>query len=103
MLVKRHAEAIRSPPGHARPAHSQDHCARAAARMGDLQANPAAFRRRAVGAAGLPLSGAHTARASRLDHRGVEGYGPWTEREILFADSGRPPAARARAGELEAA
>jgi len=68
----------RRPSGHARPADHADHCAGAAARLGDCAANRADLRRTAQGATGLALSALH-----RLEHQG------WIAAEWGASDNNR--------------
>ena len=84
----------RPPARHARPADHADDRTRADARLGDRPAHPADFRRLAARPAGLALSGAAPPRAPGLDHRRVGRVRQQPPRPLLFADQGRPEAAR---------
>src|SRR5512132_2680452 len=66
--TRHHDDPTRSPPGHPRPPdppHARD---RAAARLGDLGADPGALPRRAARQPGLAVPGAPSPRAPGMDH-----------------------------------
>src|SRR5438132_9330702 len=84
---KTHAKTLRPPAGHRRPVDPENSFARAAARLGHLQAHPAAIRRRAVGATGVALSGASPARTKRMDRFRVEGHRARPQRQVLRPDT----------------
>src|SRR5215217_5743709 len=102
VTLSSHAEAVGSPPGHARSADPQDAGARPAARVGHREAHSAAHRRCRRGRAGIAVSGAAPSRASGLDHRRVEGLGSGAQRQVLSSDPRRPAAAGLGAEQLEA-
>src|SRR5688572_3100398 len=97
------AEAIRPAPGHARPADPEDAHPRIAPRLGDLEADPVAVERGALGPAGIALPRAPSARDPGLDHRRMEGHRARAKREVLCADARGPAPARTRARILETA
>src|SRR6185437_5658611 len=90
-----HAQAFRSAARHARPADPENHRARAAAWMGNREANPDALWRRARGGPGLALPGSPPARTARLDRSGMEGFRPRAPRKGLLVNAGRPKATAA--------
>src|SRR5580765_733117 len=64
--------------------------------MGHRSANPADLQRLSAGSAGVALPRPVPPRASRLDYRRLGRVGEQPPSEVLFADQGRPQAARDR-------
>src|SRR4026209_1676741 len=86
-----------SPP---RPAAVEDPRARAAPCVGDLAAVEADLGRRTAGERRVALPRPPQAGTGGLDQRGVETEREQSPREILRADAARPPASRARGGQM---
>src|SRR6266567_8369476 len=100
MIEVFYAKAIGSVAGHTGPADPQDHRQGTASRLGNRQANPDPFGRRALGGPGVAVPRAAPAGAARLDHRGMEGFRSGPLREILRPDARGTRATGARAQEL---
>src|SRR5262249_46327249 len=98
-----YAKTVRPSAGHRRSVDPANHFARAAARLGHLQAHPAALRRRAVGAAGIALSGATPTGAKRMDRVRMERHRTGTQCQVLRTHARGQASAGTGVGKLEPA
>src|SRR5215469_8746337 len=96
VVDNRHAETIRFAARNSGPDDSEDDRRWTAARLGNRQADPGAFRRGVQHRAGLALSGAAPAGTARLDSGRMEGFESGTPGQALFVNARRAQSAGER-------